>query len=1159
MLKIYKASAGSGKTYTLAYEYIKALLGVKQQGSGRYHLNSPKYSQGSGESTNRHRYILAITFTNKATEEMKRRIIEKLDALSVLPAPGAKDADYAAELCNEFGCTRAELAEVAGKALRQLLNLYSSFNVATIDSFFQRVLRTFARELDRQGDFSIELNDRFAVQTAVNAMLDDFNRSGEVSTPLGRWIVRYISTQLDTGSKTNFFNRRSQLHSMLVGILTNICEETFKPYEAPMKEYLAIDSPEGTDPQKVDALLKALRKVKADIIARVKNTVDDGISRLSAAGVTLDQLNSRSNLRRYIEEYFVTGKKCTEKMIESKALTDAAEGVSDPFTKKFRGTEADKDLFSDMLREVRREYYDYFGIERIEEAVNSFALLAFAWRYLKDFSTDNNTVLLSDTGNMLNRIIGKDDTPFIYERMGVNLRNFLIDEFQDTSRMQWANLMPLVRNGLGEGHDSLIIGDEKQSIYRFRNSDSSLLHTSVETVDFPADIYGTTVHGLDTKENTNWRSASDIVLFNNTLFTILARDLHVDGFGNVVQAIAPKNIGRRGYVEFVPISADEASEALKEADLTAEKKRRFYAVDLMAERMLRQHDELGYSWRDMAVLVNTNKEGGIVIDRLMNAHPGIPVMSEESLYVKKSPAVQLIIGVLKLMTAPDTGGVPEGGFPTPTQLARTLSRMEFFRNKGMTVDEALDAAMSSAPARLSGAGEAEGDTISVGIDAIKKHKPASLPALVETIIHEQLSEDERRSQVAYLTAFMDYVTDYCSKFNPTLKAFLGNWETVKDKLSVSSASDLDAVKVMTIHKSKGLEFDCVHIPFGSWETIGKPRGQWIPFPDIPGVPAELCPPVIYLELGKWFSLPGSMLYKEYERDRKELLEDTMNKTYVAYTRASEQLIVYYNPGEGISVDFTAAMHSGYQGDEAYLTDISRFIDNGSFCMGDPDAAGSHHAPSAGQAEEAESEEKGTENSEDDSVLVIDSYKVTFNDSAQVITRVADVLDFTPDSVEEDPDEDAPADIYADEEARLRGIMLHDVLSRIDTIDDTERAVTSYSAQNGFTAEEKERLLATMREMLDLTDERLRRWFADNLRAANEQAIYVKEWDKMKRIDRLVFLPDGSLEVVDYKFTSEASGHHRKQVASYVSILRRMGYRRVSGYLWYPFLHEIIKV
>ncbi|MDE6692845.1 MAG: hypothetical protein K2K05_05610, partial [Muribaculaceae bacterium] len=384
-----------------------------------------------------------------------------------------------------------------------------------------------------------------------------------------------------------------------------------------------------------------------------------------------------------------------------------------------------------------------------------------------------------------------------------------------------------------------------------------------------------------------------------------------------------------------------------------------------------------------------------------------------------------------------------------------------------------------------------------------------------------------------------------------LKAFLDNWKIVKENLSVSSASDIDAVKVMTIHKSKGLEFDCVHIPFGSRELIGKTRGQWIPFPDIPGVDKALCPPMIYIEMEKWFSMPGSMLYDRYSRYLKESIEDTMNKTYVAFTRASEQLTVYYNNGRGIGSNIADAMMAGYDGDDEWLTDISKYYGkDGEFRMGEI-------------LTKAEAKPSGGEEKDKDATMEIhlDEYVVTRNEEAQVITRVSDVLDFTPDPGDDSAfgDDDDTGGDYADEEARLRGVMLHDVLSRIITLSDIAPAVTAYSAQHGLTAAEKRELMSTMTHLLDCAFPHMQRWFAANDRAVNEQAVYDPESGTMKRIDRLVFLPGGRVEVIDYKFTSEPTPAHRRQVGEYMRLLHKMGYSDVGGYLWYPFRGEILEV
>lgn len=297
-----------------------------------------------------------------------------------------------------------------------------------------------------------------------------------------------------------------------------------------------------------------------------------------------------------------------------------------------------------------------------------------------------------------------------------------------------------------------------------------------------------------------------------------------------------------------------------------------------------------------------------------------------------------------------------------------------------------------------------------------------------------------------------------------------------------------------------------------------------------------------------------MLYDEFKRDQKELLEDTMNKTYVAYTRASEQLIVYYDNGKGIGEKIADAMMAGYSGNDPCLTDISRFYSSGdgAFAMG--------KILTKEEARRAAGRDGDDEGKDAQDVICLDEYKVEYNEDAQVITRVADIFDFTPGVEMDDDDETAAAaDVYSDEEARRRGIMLHDVLSRIDTMADVDRAVEAYSALQGFTSAEKEELRRTMHEMFGSADPRLQRWFADNERALNEQAVYDPRWDKMKRIDRLVFMPDGSVEVVDYKFTSEASPHHVSQVGRYMGLLHKMGYRNVRGYLWYPFLDEIIEV
>ncbi len=1123
MLKIYKASAGSGKTYTLAYEFIRTLLGMKKQGSDKYFLNSAKYSPIGAPISNKHRHILAITFTNKATEEMKRRIIKELDALSMVPPKEAKDANYASALCQLYGCTRHELAETAATALRQLLYDYHSFNVTTIDSFFQRVLRTFARELDRQGDFNIELNDMTVVQTSMGTMLDDFNNNNVSNSAFGDWLYSYLVRKLRSGNKTNFLNRKSGLHSALVELVSKICDEKFKPYAESMREYLSNKS-------KLSALTSSIDQRQKDILGDVATLARNLVRQLDADGVA-KELKVSLVPNKLIPGAFREGKEVLRKeIIHSNSIEKVISGETDPFKKSSNVTDAHRAQYTDTLTAIRNKYVEYYTLNAIMENIDGLGLLGFAWSYLDNFAVENNTVLLSETNHLLSRIIGKEETPFIYERLGMMLQNFLIDEFQDTSQMQWHNLMPLVANGLGLGCDSLIIGDEKQSIYRFRNSDSSLLHHKVEEEDFPAPRFDTRIAGGNPGENTNYRSAKEVVCFNNSLFRQMSKSHNVVGFENVVQDI--KKEAKRGYVTFMPVV--EGSEPKISDGTTTDS---LYA---MAENIIRQHRDGHYDWHDIAILVNTNDKAAVVVNYLLENYPDIPVLSDEALYVKKSPAVQLIIGVLKLLA--NTATTPRqteraSRYPTPSELAMTMSRFEFFRSKGMSVECALEAA----------ADPKQSTELPVGIEAIKGRKASTLPALIETIIKEQLTAADRTKQLAYLNAFQDFVTDYCSRYNPSINAFLLYWEHKKDKLAISSSPYMDAVKVMTIHKSKGLEFDCVHIPFGSWSENGRNRGQWREFPTLPGIDPELCPPALHITLDKIHSYEASPFHDAYVVDMRERTEDTMNMTYVAYTRAAAELSVYYEPKNGIGQYIFDAMSASVDDADSRLCNLKEYFDpaTGHFKMGEPTVKEQH---------QGEKENKAT-------LIDLPEYKVHYHSGAEVLTKVEDMLDLDSD-IQEEGIETQEVETYHDEEARMRGIMLHDTLSMVENYADIDQAVRYTAMRMSLSASEMADLKLMINDMIDLSNETISRWFSRDARVLTEQSVYLPEepeGKQVRRLDRLVLHHDGSAEVVDYKFTSEEDKTHHWQVRRYMKILRSMGYKRVKGYLWYPLLKVIKEV
>ncbi len=1147
MLKIYKASAGSGKTYTLAYEYIRTLLGVKKQQSGTYRLNHRECAPDGSYLSHRHRHILAITFTNKATEEMKKRIINELDSLSFMPGAGESDSDYAPKLCREFGCDRRQLAESASLALDQLLDTYTDFNVTTIDSFFQRVLRTFARELDRQGDFAIEINDRTALQMTVNTMLDDFNRNPEQAPALRQWLIDFMMSSVDDGSKSNFLNRSSSLYSRLIDLATQICDEKFKPYSAAMRKYLGVGDADGGSPARLADTVDRLRRICSRIPAELSARVDAMWSDFAADGITPEMLAGRAVSTRFLTD-ILPGKKVPKYSdLQNKKLIDTINGEAMPFTKsRFKGNDTHIERVRQELDHAVRAYYRYYDYQTLLKALPQLSLLAYAWRYLDSIITDNNTVLLSDTNHLLHRIIGADETPFIYERMGVNLTNFLIDEFQDTSKMQWMNLKPLVAESLGHDHDNLIIGDEKQSIYRFRNSDSSLLHTQVADVDFPVGAgYDTRVEGDRPGQNTNWRSAADMVRFNNTLFTLLASHYGVEGYDNVIQQIAPKKADVPGYVRFINTGSREVPE---DADLDKEHEEAPDVITSMAGDMRRQHDDGHYDWSDIAVLVNRNVEGAQVIEQLSAL--GIPVVSSDSMLLRKSTAVMMVVSVLRIYAESHSNRkvtVRKGNiYPDTSQTAAIISQYKYLRQRGMPPYQAIVSASDTALA--------DGNPAAEVVGRLMKHRPSSLVSLIETIILEFVDEEDRARQSAYLAAFEDFAIEWSEKYPPSLPGFLEAWESQKDKLSVTSSSEIDAVSVITIHKSKGLEYDCVHIPFGSWREAGREYRLWMPFPVIGSLQADDCPPAVFVELSARASHPSSIFYDTYTERLREEYVDNLNKTYVAYTRAGRELTVYYDAGKDIGKTLKSVFDTGNdpQGNTCLLSlhdDAEYDTATGDLTIGAPTV-------------KIRPEIKKTRHPDKPGTESLGGYGITVSREIDIRTIVDDNLDDALDiGADADDTRGYSADDFIDEESRLRGIALHDIISRVIVADDAEAAVRYHVMRNDVSADDETALLADIKAMLSTAHPGPRRWFASDADVLTEQTIYSPHTGKSRRLDRVVRYPDGSVDIIDYKFTTAHRSEHRRQVAGYMSRLRTMGFTDVRGYLWYPLIapDDIIEI
>lgn len=1134
MLTIYKASAGSGKTYTLAYEYVRLLLGVKDETQGNYRLNSTKYL-GGHMFASRHRNILAITFTNKATEEMKSRIVSELGALASDHADGSADCPYAEDLIKEFGCTRDELRETASRALRSLLFDYHRFNVSTIDSFFQTVLRAFAREVDRQGDYGLELNDEFAVAAGIGLMLDDLNYGNPPRRQqIMRWIRNYTMDLVENGKDGSMFNRSGSLLKNLSRYVKKMGSEVFKQSADRVLAYL-------DDPERMRAFIKAVDSRIDELYSSMTSRVQTIIDNFDNLGFSRDVLPSTVwkivNAVIGREKISITAafdKVGIQKVLAWREKADNSFYVKSkiPGKNKVLPPDAFSDDLCDWMHGCKAALAEIYGLSKVRDACPNLEFLGYTWHYINRFREENNLILLSDTHDLLQRIIGGSETPFIYERIGTNLRHFLIDEFQDTSHMQWQNLKPLVADSLATGCDNLIIGDEKQAIYRFRNSDSTLLHHVVAQEDFPNDHR---MRGNCAAENTNYRSAPGIVRFNNALFSRIARNRCVEGYENTVQSIAntKKNLG--AYIKIY-----DTSSLATVNDMPAE-------FDLTAREILRQH-EAGYRWSDIAVLVRRRYEAEAMVNYLLTNYPQIKVLSDEALLLRNSPAVKLVISMLKLVDESysatvsnrvvDDAGAPV--YASAGDIRMMISRYEYFTSEGNDPVSALRMALEPSL-------ESDGKNISESIVDIRMSHPSGLVSLVETIIAKKVPPARRLKEYAYLAALQDEVIKYCATYNPSVHAFLDWWSEASERLAINSAAGQDAVSVMTVHKSKGLQWACVHVPFGDWELIRNSDSVWIS-PDKLGIAPDLCPPLISVDVDKTCTLEGCPLREDAVRNRLEQLVDNLNTTYVAYTRPERELTICFAKHSAVGAEvFNAISQQPSADDDADLCmdlcssvrpDVSVEPVGLMFVNGEPTKPDNNNVN--------EKESRGS---------FIGGYRIFFREDTAALTTIDDATseigDIMPDNIVDEfvsnkNDSDSQRMLAAE-----RGIHLHSLMADIDSPGEIDNAVQRLMSRSGLDQSTADEYRKVILDAFSYAAPHVGRWFAADARVLKEQSIYLPDGDSTFRPDRIVFNADGSVEIVDYKFTAEPLPTHRQQVEAYVNLLKAMGYDNVKGYLWYP--------
>lgn len=1051
----YSASAGSGKTHALTGFYLSRVL-----------LDPLAY-----------RHILAVTFTNSAAAEMKGRILSELHKLA-----SGSDSDYVDYLKEHFpetfsvsGNNETSLRKNASLALNNILYDYSRFTVGTIDSFFQRVIRAFVRELNIPSGYEIELEYDMLLSDAVEELLK------EVSTDkkLRDWITAYVESRLDD-------NRSWDVRRDIMEVASQIFREEFRQLSKDERKALG-------DYNNLKEYSENVFSIRNGFESELKKTALKGVEIFEGCGlVPGDFLQGDKGVGGWLRKYSAgTVKKPNSYWVKAVNEDKYLKAAPSPSSKAAMDSALSQGLgaiVKKITEHFEKGYPLYLASLAQIKTIHIMGILGSVSEKVRKLAHDENIFLLSDSGELINRLIEDDDTPFIYEKIGSQYDHYMIDEFQDTSRIQWRNFMPLMSETLARGKENLVVGDVKQSIYRWRNGDWRIIHSEVENT-FGSDAV--TTEYLD----TNYRSRSNIIKFNNTIFApgnlpslcdekLGFEPLRIaDLYSDAVQKDTPGRQGGRVSVTFYKKSDTDKWVDSVLADLPA---------------LVEELQDHGYRAGDIMFLCRKNDEGKSIINRILEYSAtcsdekrqkyNYEVTSGESLYLERNPAVSLLISFLCYLVDP-TGRINLSLMVRCYALASGLPGDSLYA--GDMTEEIADGIFP------------EGWKTK-----LESFRNTSLFSATERMI-QFFSLGKTSANVAYLNSFQDVILWYSSRYTSDISSFVSWWGKEGKKRTVAQSDRQEAMRIMTIHKAKGLQSKVVIMPFVSWEF--KHPGFSRPLLWIKNVPDSFSPmPVVLPEYSK--DLGDSVFSAEAGFEKASLWLDGVNMLYVACTRAVDALYI-------MAPDTSEAKDP--LGTAAGLMDraLKKEIDGAS-----RSEDSNKRQMVLGTLPPVTNEEKG-------SALRLTEYTVSDHGTFMRL-RTGGAM---------------PADDIRlkEESGRIYGIVMHEILGRIKTTADIEKAVTQMADAGMVMADEVTEVKDKITKLL--SGEKVRRWF-DGSTVVRTEATVLLPSGSARRPDR-VMMDGDKVVVVDYKF-GEPEKRHIYQTGEYKRLLNEMGYINVEAYLWY---------
>ncbi len=1063
-LVVYKASAGSGKTFTLATEYIKLLVQNPQS----------------------YRTILAVTFTNKATEEMKMRIISQLYGISrQLPDSN----NYLANIVSKTGLSEAQVCKRAGEALHLLLHNYNYFRVETIDTFFQSVLRNLARELDLTANLRIGLNDIQVEEQAVDRLIDNLTHTDVML----QWILKYIMENISDNQSWN-----------IIGKVKQFGRTIFRDY---YKEQSSTLQAKMHDEHFFESYTKQMRAIRQDALERMKQIGNEFFEALAAENLAIEDL---SNGRSGVAGFFIKLQAGVfDESIVGKRVAECAEDASKWSSKTNQRRDAIimtadavlQPLLRRALEERPRQWRLYKSADLTLRHLNQLRLLGSIEQKVRQLNEESNRFLLSDTQQLLHSLIQDSDSPFIFEKIGARLEHVMIDEFQDTSTVQWQNFKVLLEECMSHvDTENLIVGDVKQSIYRWRSGDWRLLN-AIDS-EFAYSQQQLEIRNL----TTNYRSSRGVIVFNNAFFTEAARqeyeaqrEEYPDGAQQLQHAYAdveqqvPDGKPSRGLVSIRLLPRDD------------------YQQQVLTELadIVRMLMDKGVTPRQIAILVRSNRIIPAIADYFALQLPDVRIVSDEAFRLDSSAACTLIVQALHLLTHPDD------------MLAQaTIVKLyhKAILNQQLTDDQLFrrDTPLSTL----------------LPVDFIEHTEELFQMSLYElaerlfTIFQLQTLTDES----GYVCAFFDQLSQFCQDNTTDIDSFIHEWDETIGAKTIQS-TETDGIRILTIHKSKGLEFDNVIIPYADWR-LEMPDVLWCqphedPFSALPLVPVD------YSEK----QMRGTVYEHDYLDEHLQNTVDNLNLLYVAFTRASHNLFV---------IGRRAAKNTRALLIEKVLPEIKL---EGTLLEG------------VDNEEEAIHFQYGTLSHRPSAIKHHTSDNVFLQPVRPIqvsIETFAAPVEFRQSNRSRDFVE---GDDEASELSYIKmGSVLHEVFSRIRTTADIDVVLSQLQSEGILYDDElsREKITSLLRKRLESA--RIANWFSPNWQLFNECSILRLDDDGNlveRRPDRV--MTDGhETHVVDFKF-GKPHPEYIAQVQEYMQLLSEMGMPQVHGWLWYVYTNKIEEV